>query len=359
MTIAQPFVIIIFKDEIARMQRDKKKAEVLDVADKAHEQRERFAAQNRPVLEHFKTVKVDLQRRMEALAPRRMQIQTRHDELHSKYLQEVSVGQNGRPDGEGKYAMFFKAELEKVRGELDGMNREEAALKAEQERLAKDEEEAVARVINDPKFAETAAAMDTVMREARTSEATSIERQLDLVREYVDAGGSSRWWRYVLWHLLFIFADTIPILTKLLMPKRDYQLLMDMNEKRVEAKVEADRKYAPEFAKEQARTWHESEMRRMKLQFLIGDIDLMYQGAAHTVLRGLQIQMETLKAYKDLMGRSPKVEEPAGTDWSEAMAPLRRVQESVLETFEKIISDYGNKNNRGKHDDEQPGVGLN
>lgn len=363
--VAKPFVIIIYSDEIARMQRDKKRDEVFDVANRAHEERERFAAQNLPVLEHFKTVKADLLRRIEALTPRRAQVQSRYDEFHSKYVKEVSEGitdgPNKRPDGEGKYAKFFKGEMDKVRAELDGLNREEEALKTEQARLAQDEETAVNRAINDPKFAETNKAFDTLMNESRTSQAVSIERQLDLIREYVDAGGSSRWWGYILWHVLFILADTVPILTKLMMRKRDYQMLLELSENRIEADVTAESAHALEFAERKARARHESEMRRMELQFLMGDIDMMYQGAAHTVLRGLQVEMETRRAYGDILGRSPKTDEPAGTDWNQAMAPLRRVQERVLDTFAEIISGYGNKrkDSSGKRDDDQPGAGLN
>lgn len=339
--LAKPFLVVIYKDEIAAMQREKKKAEVFGVVEKMQEQRQQVAEQHQPVIARFREAKVEVQRRVDALQPRRREVQGRHDELHRSYVTEVTQGQNGRPDGEGKYAKFIKQELDKVRAELDTIDAEERAMKAELEQLAKDEEETVSRVFDDPKFSETQTAFDTLMREAHQSGAASIGRQLDLVREYVAVGDRSRKLEYWFWHLLFWCLDTIPITMKLAMRRWDVAMLQEKAEQRLEAEVAAEVEDIGMFAKEKAQALRESELRRLWIGSLIEDIELLYLGASHTVLRGLQYEINLRETYSAMMKRMPEESVGRESDWNRALAPLRRVQEQVLHKFAYVIDGYG------------------
>jgi len=338
--IAKGFVVVIYKDEVAQMQRDKKKAEVFDIANRSHEQREQFARQNQPVFERLRTQKTDVQRRVEALTPRRLEVQKRHDELHASYVTEVVHGQNGRGPKRGEFAIFLEGEMEKVRKELDAIAAEETMLKQEQKRLADEEAKEMARVVNDPNFAATRSAMDTVMTEAQMAEAKTIGRQLDLVREYVHAGGWDRRLEYWMWHLLFIFLDTIPITAKLFMRKKDVQMLQEQAEKRVEARVKAESVMAEQFETEKAQWRHEAELRRMKLMSFREEMGLLLQGAGDLILQTAQVEREVRATYDDIAGAAPRRSNVPERDWEQVLAPLHRVKSRVLTTFTSIIGEH-------------------
>lgn len=331
--VCKPFVVAIYADEIQAMQRDAKKREILEVAQEASDHRDRFAKQNRPILTSFSEAKKDLKRRLETLAPRREQVQQRYDEMHRKYVKEVSEGQNGRLDGEGKYAKFFKAEMEKIREELDHLNQEELALKAEAAKITEDEERAVETALRDPTFAETNRAFDVLLSESRDAQATSVGRQLDLVRQYVAAGGPERKHQYHLWHVLFITIDTIPILMKLLMNKRLYLAKQQLAEQRIHSDIKAEADQGSGFAFEKARLRHEAELVRHRLGSLNDSLDMKLQAAAHLVIRQAQVAGEVRRTLESLQ-RSRMTNE----EWEIVSYPLRQVGDAIREEFESVTA---------------------
>lgn len=342
--ITKPFVIIVYKDEVAQMQRDKKKAEVFDIANRAHEQREQFARQNQPLFERLQTRKKDLQRQLDEIGPRRSTVQSRADELHKEAVREFNLGlqdgPNKRPPGAGTHYNYLVGEKQKVEKELTALDGEEAALRATQKQLAEDEAREIARVMNDPNFAATQSAMDTVITEARQAEAKTIGRQLDLVREYVAAGNFDRRMEYWLWHILFFLLDTIPISVKFFMRKGDVQMLQSQAEKKIEARVRAEAGMAEQFEEEKAQLRHQAELRHMRLTHFREEMVILLQGAGDLILHTAQVEREVRATYNDIAGPTPPRSTVEEHDWEQVLSPLYRVKGRILATFSSIIGEH-------------------
>lgn len=355
MVVAKPYLVLIYSSEIGRLQNEKKLSAVETVESKSHAARERFATQQLPFLQQYQVAADEVRRRITALAPRTAELRTQHASLHQQYVTEVTKGQNGRKDGRGSYAIFLEQEMAKVQKEIDSANAEEQALNGELNRLAKEREERIKQVLNNPQFAATAAAYDSVMNATAAAEKPSLAGQLDMLEEYVAAGGSRRRQEYWLFHLLIILLDTAPVLTKLAMGRNDVKMAARIREDRLFAEMEVLRGLAGEHAHERATQKHASEMRREQLTALVKDADILFQAAAHVVLRYVQVVTETRKAFAALAGKvAPEPHPEADRRWEEASKPLARVQETLLARLTQIIT--GDKR---PPNDNSRGSGLN
>lgn len=336
--IAKPYLVVIYKGEIEQMQRDKKEEKILALTSKANAQREQVAGQTTPVLEHYKQMGDMLQKKTDELVERRKERQKAFVELDAKRIHE-NEGLNGRPKGQGDFYNFYNTESAKVQKELEQLDKEERALEQERGDLTMEKQKVINKALSDPHVETAAKALDGIMEETSQAKADSLGRQLDLLHEYIAAGGNDRKWDYWLFHLLLILLDTAPVMTKLFMYRQDFKLAAGLREHRLEVKLQAERTHAPAFAERTATARHMRELRDEMLAGLVTDADHIYQVTAHIILRGQQVRLEVERAFlanrrASLFGKAVKAEE-----LEKALAPLDRVQQDLEDRLHRVLSE--------------------